>query len=271
MNSPLYIREGRMGEAKSFKTGAIVGSYPKPMLVFCLDQGGLDVIPAKGASRSKDALPLDITSDDIAWVDEKYPLAWWLGRNKADLPPVVAVDYYSQRIGKLSDLYSPVANRSGFASFIADINLVLEQACPYATVVLDPITGLSELIHSHLAAVNPDKLKDPRKWTPDVGYQVVKILANLAKLPAHVVSIFHSSMVFAENGVVTGIRPMLPSQYGRDRVAGLLSQWFYACKENGKPVIWTSDKGYVKGLGCRWPHNLPQTCGPLYKDIYMRA
>jgi hypothetical protein len=44
-----YIREGRMGPPKSFKTGAVLGTYPKPLLCLEFDESGGDIIPSKGS------------------------------------------------------------------------------------------------------------------------------------------------------------------------------------------------------------------------------
>ena len=59
----------------------------------------------------------------------------------------------------------------------------------------------------------------------------------------------------------------MPSRF-KDRIGALLSQFFYATKENGKAVVYTTDKGFVKGVGARWPADLPAVCGADFKSIY---
>jgi hypothetical protein len=38
--------------------------------------------------------------------------------------------------------------------------------------------------------------------------------------------------------------------------------------DTGGPRILTQSFGYVKGIGCRWPANLPARVGPTFDDIY---
>lgn len=255
-----YINEGRFGEPKTFKTGAVVGSYPKPLLYLSLDAGGLDVLPDKDERLPSTYLPMDSTISDIEWVDV-------LPKKPTTL--ITAVDFFSDRIGKITDDYRPAASKGGFVRFIHTLNAITEcQEFPWQTVVVDPITGLSDMIGGHLAHIDAEKFKDPRKWTPMVGYQIAKVIAALSLLKAHRVFIFHANKVMSEQGNVTAVRMMIPSQFGRDRVGGLLEQHFYAENEGGKPSLLTAPKGFVKGIGCRWPRGLPREVGPMYNDIY---
>jgi len=261
-----FIREGRFGKAKQFKTGAVVGTYPKPLLVFSFDEGGLYVFPKKGTLPPKDGMVIDTFEDDIVSI-KPTEFEEYTKKPTSELPKVLAVDFYSFRMGTLNDLYTPAGNTAGLKSFYGCLNLITK-VCPWKTVVLDPITGLSEVIHAHVAVENPGKLKDMRKWTPDVGYQIQKTIGQLALVQAHTVTIMHENEQTSEEGNVTGVVPMIPSKFGRERVAGLLHQVFYAMIENGKPVVKTSNYGYVRGLGARWPANLPATCGADFKSIY---
>lgn len=54
------IREIRWGPPKSFKTGAVAGTYPKPLLYFGFEEAGLDVIPMRTTTLSRDAVPMDV-------------------------------------------------------------------------------------------------------------------------------------------------------------------------------------------------------------------
>jgi len=265
------IREGRFGPPKCFKTGAILGSYPKPLLVFCFDSGGLDVLPPAGYKPVGNELLLDASFEDVTWVDPKA-LSEWCQLPPDKLPKITALDFFSARVGPMSEQYKPVGQAGGLREYIHCVNLLsgLKEKCPWRTIVIDPITGFTEMVHMHIAATNAKSLEDARKWAPDIGYQVLKTVGALSMTNAHCVFIFHSTVT--QNELTSSVLelPMVPSTFARDRIGGMLQQWFYATKENGKPVIYTTDKGYVRGIGARWPGGLPGVCGPLFKDIYER-
>lgn len=264
------IREGRFGPPKAFKTGAIVGTYPKPMLVFSFDNGGLDVIPSKGEKASRGAVPLDITYEDIIFTGPDQ-LKDWVKKPAAEQPKVLAVQCSDARWGEMSDAYRPDGDRKGFESFFHACNdLLRAPACPWKTIVVDPITGLTEIVHRHFAATNSKLIEDARKWAPAIGYQVLKTIGTLTdpKLNCHFVATFHSTIDKNELSSEVFILPMVPSAFARDRLGGVFQQWFYACKEGEKPVIYTTDRGLVKGIGARWPGGLPAVCGADFRSIY---
>lgn len=266
------IREGRFGKQKQFKTGAVIGSYPKPLLALCLDEGGLDVIPRKGDSIRKDNLPLDCVYEDIHWIKNVTELKELCNTPRDKLPKICAYDLFSCRSQPMSESYKPVANPSGLVEFV-DIMKELEAVkdnYPWATNVLDPITGFTEMTHMHIAKVNQKAMEDARKWASDIGYQVIKTVGAFSRLNAHAVFIMHSTVRENELNKEISEVPMIPSAWARDRIGGMLQQFLYATKENGKPVIKTTDTGIVRGIGVRWPMNLPGTVDPMYKDIYER-
>jgi hypothetical protein len=71
------IRELRWGPPKSFKTGAVTGTYPKPMLYLGFDVDGLSVIPSKNAIKGNDLVPFDVAFEDIV-VCEPGKLSEWV-------------------------------------------------------------------------------------------------------------------------------------------------------------------------------------------------
>lgn len=268
-----YISEGRFGGPKTFKTGSVVGSYPKPMLVLSLDSGGLDVLPPRGYITPKGKLQLDSFYEDIEWTTPEE-LAPFTQKKTEELPRILAIDFSKYRIEAPSELYVPRARRDGYQAFVTALRSVTEGGCPWATVVVDPATGLSELIHQHIAAVNPKKIDDTMKWSVDIGYQVIKTQGALSTLKCHTVMLLHETAVFEAEGrdrtqSLKELRPMLPSKYARERIGGLFSQYFYQHMSMGKPVVQTQDDGYVRAnLGARWPLGLATEVGPLFQDIY---
>ena len=252
MNNGKLIREGRYGPPKCWKTGAIVSTYPRPLLCFEFDEGGMDVYKESTyIVRPKDF--------DTLMTMEKLPC------------DVVVVDMCDATIRQATEKYEVLANKEGFSLFTNCVNtLIKHKGGPFKTVVVDPITQLNEVILGHFAASNPAAMNDPRKWASSCGMKVQQTIAVLNQLPCHTVYIMHSMMEKNElTGTIIEV-PMIPGRI-RDRVGGILSQFFYACKENSKPVIYTSDKGFAKGIGARWPDNLPNPCGPTYKEIYERV
>src|SRR6266576_6273881 len=70
-----YIREGRMGPPFSYKTGAVVETYPKPMLVLEFDPSGLDVVKQ----------PIERI--------EYTKLSEYCKKEQSALPPVLAIEF----------------------------------------------------------------------------------------------------------------------------------------------------------------------------------
>ena len=242
------IRELRMGAPKTFKTGAVVGTYPKPMLYFGFDHGGIDVIP-------------DTTEMDSRTV----------GEFKLDKPtkPITVLDYSSVCPRTLSLDYLPTKSQEGMQTFYRDYNQLTGKVnIEYKTVVFDSVSGYMDMTLAHLSSFNPNAMADARVWAYQVGQKVRQLILSATCLPCHVVFIMHSTI---EKDELTQQIRELPSVYSglRNDIGGLFSQVFYATKNiAGKPVIWTNDKLFVKGIGPRWPANLPQEVAPDFNSIY---
>ena len=268
------IREGRFGPPKCFKSGAVIGTYPKPMLVLMLDSEGLSMLPPRGYIFKKGEIPIDTFFEDVVW-STTTELSDWVKKPAEELPKVLAVDLADVRIEQPNELYQPVANKRGYQDFITILRTLVDK-CPFATVVLDPVTGLSEVVHQHIAGVNSKRLDDAMKLSPDIGYQILKTQGTLSLLKAHTVMIMHETLIMELDNVtrkssLKEVRPMIPSKFARERIGGLLTQYLYQHHNMGEPEVLTKDSGYIKaGLGCRWPHGLPAVVGPTFKDIYER-
>ncbi len=251
------IRELRMGPPKAWKTGAIVGSYPKPMLYFGYDHGGVDIIPSVKTEG------YDIIHSDIEFVKAGT------FQVKDNPKPVTVVDYSTVSPVTLSLEYMPTKSQEGLQTFYKDYNQLSGKATlPYKTIVFDSVTGYTDIVLAHLASFNPNAMADARQWAYQAGNKVRQLILSATCLPAHVVFIMHSAI---EKDELTQQIRELPSVYSglRNDICGLFSQAFYATKTPmGKPVIWTNDKMFVKGIGPRWPAGLPQECAPDFKSIY---
>lgn len=272
---PKLIREGRFGPPKTFKTGAVVGTYPRPMLVLECDEGGLDIIP-KTPTAVPGQIKLDVTYGDITFI-KPDALSTHLVPTSPP-PPILCVDFSD---GNLQEIpcdglaaYNAQPNVTAFPNVIRALNQVIRRAkepatFPWRTVVFDNTTSFSRFVYGHIAAVNSGAFSDARKWAPMIGNKVAAVIQELCHLPAHVVVIMHES---TDKNEVTGevrTEPMIYSQY-RQIVGGELSSFFYQRRVNGVPKIVTSDNGFIKGLGARWPV-LPNECGVTFEDIYGAA
>lgn len=269
MNNKL-IREGRFGAPKTFKTGAVVGTYPRPLLLLNCDEEGYSVFPSKTDKVRSDYIPFKVFSEDIKPI-KVAELPSYCKKKVEDLPPVTVVevlDFFSQRL--VTTNYIPSANSQPLSDFVSAVNLLVQAGCPWRTVVLDSITGLNEIILAHMASTNSKALDSALKWAPMAGGKVAQIMGVLTSLPSHCVFIFHEVIKENEQTQVVRIAPLVHSQF-RDRVGGLLSQWFYSFKQNGKPMLRTNDLGFVTGIGCRWPTNLPDVIEPTYSAIYEKT
>jgi hypothetical protein len=114
-------------------------------------------------------------------------------------------------------------------------------------------------------------MADARQWAYMTGEKQRQLCLSMTGLPAHIVVIFHTTEpeVNEETKMITE----LPNAYAksfRDVVGGLFSQYFYATKEGGKPVIKNADHMFVKGVGSRWPAGLAATVAPDFNSIYGR-
>jgi hypothetical protein len=245
-----------MGLAKTFKTGAIVGSYPKPLLYFGFDNGGLDIIPTSKTDG------FDISQADIDRIaGGKFSMQ--------ATKPVTHIDYSSSQILTLATDYLPTKSQAAFMDFHNDYNKLAGKAeLPYKTIVFDSVSGLMNISLQHMSSFNPNALGDARVWAANIGQKVRQLILSATCLPTHVVFIMHSEV---EKDELTGRIREIASVYSnlRNEITGLFSQVFYATKDpTGKPVIWTTDKEFVRGIGPRWPVGLPPVCAPDFNSIY---
>jgi|SRR5882724_343562 len=262
------IREGRFGPGKTWKTGAIVNTYPKPMLVLELDSGGLDIISAVAPSRA-DYIKTDITSKDIKTITTPDELISLQAKTTVEQAIITCYDFGNKKSKAISDAFEPQADSDSFPHFIKVANLVLTKPCPWKTVVLDNTTSLSNIIMGKLAAVNKGIFSDARKWSPAIGDKIKAVIAEFTCLPCHFVVIMHEATDKNETTGEIRTEPAIYSAY-RQLVGTVLSQFFYQTKKNGKPVIITNDNGFIKGLGSRWPE-VPNECGVTFNELYGKA
>lgn len=247
-----YIREGRFGQSKQWKTGAVVGTYPRPLLAVSLDEGGLDVVTTPA--------PRYIKTNELFKECQ---------RPAAELSPITAIDLCdasSKTLG-LDFAIKPDSSRMQALVDISTTLINLREKIPFRTVVVDPLTEVESAILAHIAAAQNAALADPRKWASMVGQKVKDLILAFTQLPCHVVFIMHSNVDKNETTGTISETPRLYSKY-RDVIGANLSQFFYATKVGGKPKVYTTDQGFVRGLGARWPSDLPPVCDPTFQAIY---
>jgi hypothetical protein len=266
------IRELRWGPPKSFKTGAVVGTYPKPLLYLGFDVDGLSVIPSKNAPQNAALVPFDISFEDIV-VCEPGKLAEWVKKPMSEQPKVLWVDYTKVRPRELTTDFSPLKSQEAFNKFqrtgTGDYNqLANKTELPWKTIVFDGVTGYTEVVLSAFSSINPERMADARDWAFQVGQTVKRVLSSMTMLPCHIVALMHEEM---EKNELSQQVNILPSVYGKELkniVGGLFSQYFYAMKSmTGKPVVMMNDKMFVRGIGARWPV-LTGEVAPDFKSIY---
>lgn len=248
-----FIRELRMGQGKQFKTGSVVGSYPRPLLVLNFDESGLDIV--------KDEIRL-LTPDEF---EAKCK------QTSDKLDPITAVDLCDTQTKVMTEAYQPLAASAPFQSFIKIVNHLVKTGCPWKTVVVDSISGLGDVILAHVAATNASALGSALKWAPMIGGKLHQCMGVMTGLNTNVVFICHcSAPVKDETTQASSVVPLVPSQWMRDRIGTLVSQFLYQTIESGKAYVYTtnSDVAFVKGVGCRWPENLPSKVLADYKSIY---
>lgn len=245
-----FIREGRMGPPMSYKTGAVVSTYPKPLLVLEFDTGGLDVV-RQPITRIK-------PSEFLAYSEK--PLE--------QQPPILGVEMAQSKHQELSMVYSS-ADSVPLITFTEIVNLIVRSKCPWKTVVVDPLTGLTEAILGHIGATNSPAMQDARKWASMVGFKIQQTISVIQGLPCHTVFIMHTA---TEKNELTGeisTTPMIPSSL-RERIGGMFSQFFYAGVEAGNPpkaYVLTQPQGFVKGIGSK-TSILPIKSGATFEEIY---
>lgn len=267
-----YIRELRWGPPKSFKTGATVGTYPKPLLYFGFDNDGLSVIPSKNAPKEQSLVQFNCCYEDII---ECPPgkLKEWVIKPIEQQPKILSVDYSKVRPVKLNLDYMPLRGQEGLQLFQApntgDFNcLAGKTVLPWKTVVWDGVTGYMETVLSHFSDMNPNRMADARDWAFRVGQMVKTVMNSMATLPCHVVVLMHDEL---DKNELTSQINIIPSVYGKELKnisGGLFSQYFYAKKSiSGKPIILSNDAIFLKGLGGRWPI-LTGESAPDFTSIY---
>ncbi len=267
-----YIREARMGLPKSFKTGAIAGTYPKPMLALMFDEGGLDIIPSKSNPTPPGLIAMNVSAEDIVWT-KPADFPTWLGKPASEQPKILAVNFYGEIKHPVTFDVKQYADSSGMQAFVNVMDALYThlgtgKPLPWQTGMLDSLTGLTDVVLCFIAKYNPASLADARQWAAQAGIKVKQACAAMNGLPWHSVTILHSTM---EKNELTSVVNELPNVYSklRDELSYMFSQFFYALKDGtGKPIIWTTDKMYVKSLGPRWPVGLPTECQPDFKSIY---
>jgi hypothetical protein len=248
------IREGRFGPPKCWKTGSVVSTYPKPLLVMQFDKAGTEVIE---------------TGVQILEPESKL-LTEYSNKEQKSLPEITAVDFHIGYAPKISENYSPAADSAPFRRIAACSNVVAGK-CPWATVVWDSTTYLSDFIYAHLSATNGGMLADPRKWAPAIGQKIASMITTAFCIPSHQVFIMHEQTEKNELTQAVRQQPMIYSTY-REVVSGAMSQFFYQYSDNGVPTLRTKDTGFIKGIGARWPHNLPERITPpTYAEIYEKV
>lgn len=262
---PKYVREGRMGPPMSYKTGAVVGTYPRPLLHLGGDPHGLDVVPSTAQSITE--FKSEITQKDIIRIDHSQ-MQDYCNKATTDLPKITHINFYENSV-MLSDLYTPTPDNKNFPAFNKVGNQLI-QRCPWKTVVVDPVTALSTIILGHVAASQPAQIADPRKWAYSVGEKVRQTIAAFNMIKAHVVFIMHSETEKDELTSKVSTSPMIYSK-NRQIIAGLFAQFLFAAVENGKPIVWTQPQGFCTGIGMRWPLGLPAKCGADFQSIYGAA
>lgn len=266
-----YIREGRFGPPKSFKTGAVVGTYPKPMLVLEFDAGGLDIIPTTPQPDLPNRIKCDCLQSDITYIDAK-DISTFCKKKTEELSKVTCIDFTKSRKFEVTEKYEFTADKDSFIHVINVINSLKKVGCPWKTIVIDPATDLIDMIISHLTATNHSAMEtkgtvNPQRWAPLAAGKFKQIIDTLHSIDVNCVTILHDTMKEIELTHEIRIQPMLVSQL-RDRIGASFSYYFYATKEGDKAVVYTTDKGFVKGIGGRNPVQMPTVCGADFNSIY---
>lgn len=254
---PKLIRELRWGPMKSFKTGAVVGTYPKPMLYFQFDVDGISVIPSKNMPKNDALVQFDCCYEDIVFC-EPGKLKDWVKKPTAEQPKILCVDYTRVRPTTLNLEYLPSRSQEAMQRFqdpqSGDFNQIAGKTeLPWKTVVLDGVTGYMEVILSHFSSIAPNRMADARDWAFQVGQMVKRVMCAFTMLPCHSVVLMHDEIEKNELNSQIGIVPVVYGKEVRNIAGGLFSQYFHAQKSNGKPVVLMSDQLYTRGVGGRWP------------------
>jgi hypothetical protein len=241
----------------TYKTGAVVETYPKPMLVLEFDRGGLDIVKQPIIECEVD---MQIGAANV----HKF-----CKMTQKDLPPIVAVDFSKVARKDLSLDYAK-GDSNPLTLFADSVNALVTSGCPWKTVVIDPVTGLTNAVIGHISMTQPKAMDDARRWAHMAGEKVQQTIAVVQGLPCHTVFIMHSTEDKNELTQEIKTLPMIPSAL-RERIQGLFSQFFYQVLEKGnppKPYVLTQPEAFVKAIGARYPNNLPAKCGATFQEIY---
>jgi uncharacterized membrane protein len=255
---PKFIREGRFGPPKTWKTGAVCDTYPKPMLVFEYEAGGLEIV--KGYPDCVRYIQANEVDKLLKGTLADYSLS--------ALKPITAIDLSFVPNGVMLTGNAPAASAEGFDNTAAAINaLIYAKAFPFKTVVLDTVTGLSEAILRHISKNNSAMLADARKWAGLAGSQVSKTISYINYLPCNTVFIFHTETNKDEDTKVLSEQPMMYSKL-RECIGKDFSQFFYQTMMGGKPQIRVKSFDLVRGIGVRWPQFTTELVDPTFDAIY---
>lgn len=259
MSQPMpNLRELRFGPPKKRKTTSVVESYPKPLLMLNFQPGGLDSVTQEVTVIQRETLET-------------------LSKGKPEeLPRITCVNYFEpHRIN--TGMHKPYYSATQFTRVSTDINLISDPGrCPWATVVLDPLTEFRQAVLLFIGSLNVKGLSmdDARDWAGTSSLKIVEVVGSLYDLPCNAVVIAHEQLV--ENEKTKEIR-ILPMAYGQSReiLGGMAAQYIYATSvgqgKEEKFVVWTKPQGWVTNLGVRWPRPVEAICGPTYEEIYGSA
>jgi hypothetical protein len=195
-----------------------------------------------------------------------------LKKKMEELPEVVALDYIYAANKRIGTNFGITYEASTFERFANDANLLLD-SCPFKTVVLDSLTGVSEAAIGLVGAKNPAALKDARHWAGQAGAKIREVVSCLYAINCQCVVIIAHEMV-SENETTKEVRVLPNIVSGQKETLGALaSQFIYATTEmdnQGKPkfVVYTQPTGLVKGLGMRVGNIGKGVCGPAFEEIY---
>lgn len=240
-----YIREARFGAPKTWKTGSILATYPKPMCVLMYDAGGHEI-------HKK--------AEDIEVITKVEALPTTPSK------PITVLDLSFKASQDMEDTYTPAKDKDVFEQTVRAIN-ALRKSCPYKTILVDPVTELSNAIWRHQAVANSAALADARKWAGNIGMKVQQVIDYVNALPCNTVFIFHNEVNKDElTGKITE-QPMVYSNL-RNYLGGKFTQFFYQGLKAGVPMLRTNGFELVQGIGCRWPTFTTEWVGPTFNDIY---
>ncbi len=261
------IRELRIGPPKSFKTGAVVGTYPYPMLVFNFDKDGLDIIPSRVLDKHPDLIKFNITQSDMVETTAK-DLVKFCKMKPEELPKVLYINFWSLNKQEMTFEFVPFATDEAYRNFVDCVNYLMMFGCPWKTYVLDSVTSLCDSMMSSVSKNQTSMLSDARKWSPAIGGKVLQHMGVLNSLKnTHCVYLAHTHIDKNEKTGEISTLPLGPNRFA-EQVGGIVSQYFYASTETGKAEIWTKPSGNVKAIGCRWPSGLPGKLPADFMSIY---